>query len=253
MSLVVVTSAVRSPGTTTCALGFALCWPGPVLLADLDRQPGQGVLAGFLQGRDPAGGGLLAVLAAHRERRPLGPAIGAAALDLVPSEPRGFLPGFAHPGMVDLFATAWPALAASLAAREEDVVVDAGRIGTAGLPTALTEVADAIVVVSRTGLVDLVGLRLYLPLVTEAAGAERVSLLLVGPGRPYQATEIGAQFRLALEEPVPWAPAEAAVWSEGEPPGRRFARSGYLRAVRRCSEALAERLHHSRALIGAPR
>lgn len=171
----------------------------------------------------------------------------------MPSEPRGFLPGFAHPGMVDLFATAWPALAASLAAREEDVVVDAGRIGTAGLPTALTEVADAIVVVSRTGLVDLVGLRLYLPLVTEAAGAERVSLLLVGPGRPYQATEIGAQFRLALEEPVPWAPAEAAVWSEGEPPGRRFARSGYLRAVRRCSEALAERLHHSRALIGAPR
>lgn len=255
MSLVALTAAGHAPGVTTTTLGMALTWPRPVLLVDADRLPTQAVLAGFLQGQDPFGSGLWAVLAAHREHRPLGPAVEHASLDLpsVDGLPRRFLPGFAHPGMVDLFGTAWAEFAGALAAREDDVLVDAGTIGAHGLPSALLAEADQVVVLTRSGLVDLAALRLYLPLLTDVVPADRLSLLIVGPGRPYSAAEISAQFKITGCETVDWSPVDAAVWSHGVPPRRGFATGGYVRSLRRASAALLERLDRLAVRIGAPR
>jgi hypothetical protein len=251
MSLVVVTSAGHAPGVTTTSLGLTLTWPGPVLLVDADRTPTQAVLAGYLQGEDPLGSGLWAVLAAYRERRSLASAVQHASLPLEPD--RWFLPGFANPGMVELFTVAWPEFVAALVTCEPDVIVDAGAIGARGLPPALVDEADQVVVVTRSSLVDLAGLRLYLPLLAEVVHADRLSLMVVGPGRPYTPGEIGEQFEVALARPVEWAPSEAAVWSHGAPPRRGFEAGGYVRSVRQAAAGLNERLQSRHARIGAPR
>jgi hypothetical protein len=255
MSVVVLTSAGHSPGVTTTALGLALCWPRPVLLVDADPHPTQSVLAGYLQGEDPFGKGLWAVLSAHRERRGVGTGLEHAAMDLPGPDQvrRRYLPGYANPGMVELFAAAWPEFAAGLGALTEDVIVDAGRVGGHGLPAALTEAADDILIVTGTSLVDLVALRLHLPLLSGSLTGRQPRLLLVGPGRPYSPREITSQFGLAVAGVVPWAPEEARVWSHGAPEGRGFARSGYLRDVRQAATGLAEALERQQARIGAPR
>lgn len=254
MSLIVLTSAGHAPGVTTTALGLTLCWPRPVLLVDADPHPAQAILAGHLRGEDPFGKGLWAVLSAHRERRGVAAAIEHASMPLPSADEvrRRYLPGYSNPGMVELFASAWPEFAAGLAGWPDDVVVDAGRLGNRGLPAALQEAADLVLVVTGSSLVDLVALRLYLPLLTGVA-ARQPSLLVVGPGRPYTAGEISSQFGVVLAEPIPWAPVEARVWSHGDPAGRGFATGGYLRAFRRAATSLVEQLDQQQQRIGAPR
>lgn len=255
MSVVVLAGAGHSPGVTTTALGLALAWPRPVLLVDADPHPSQSVLAGYLQGQDPFGKGLTALLSAHRERRPLGPLLSEAALDLAPGEPTGrrFLPGFVNPGMVELFAAVWAEFAGALGDGEPDVLVDVGRLGGRGLPPALSETADALLLVTRTSLVDLVSLRLHLPVVADAVEPEQLGLVLVGADRPYTAREIEAQFELRVAASIGWAPAEARVWSHGDAPSRRFRLGGYRRGVERAANSLHEHLQARSARIGAPR
>ncbi len=71
MAILMLTSAGGSPGVTTLAIGLALTWPRPVLLADCDPGAHQAVLAGYLHGQSSSGKGLLRVAEAHRDRRPL--------------------------------------------------------------------------------------------------------------------------------------------------------------------------------------
>ena len=132
MSVVVCCSAGAAPGTTTTALGLALAWPQPVLLADCDREPTQAILAGYLGGVCAHGQGLSALAQTHRERDAQFDVL-ARALPLDGTGRRSFLPGFTHPGAVPLFQPVWPDLAHAFAAAEVDVIVDAGRIGPGGL------------------------------------------------------------------------------------------------------------------------
>ena len=71
MAILILTSAGGSPGVTTLAVGLALTWPRPVLLADCDPGAHQAILAGYLTGQSSHGKGLLRVAEAHRDRRPL--------------------------------------------------------------------------------------------------------------------------------------------------------------------------------------
>lgn len=255
MAVVVLTSAGNAPGVTTTALGLALAWPRPALLVDADRTPTQAVLAGYLRGEHPGQRGLGRLLQASRERRPLDQLLDAETLELRPvlptDQPAGFLPGFPHPGMVGLFAPVWPDLVAALAASDRDVLIDAGRVGPEGLPLPLTERADLVLVVSRTSLVALAGLRLYLPGLLEASA--ETALLLVGSGMPYGRAEVQEQFATTVAGEIAHAPALAAVLSDGAPPPRRFAGSGYLRSLRSAAESIAGRLDATRELIGARR
>ena len=152
MAVVVLTSAGHAPGVTTTALGLALAWPRPVLLVDADRTPTQAVLAGYLRGEHPGQRGLGRLLQAVRERRGIAEVLDDETIELPPllasDEPPRLLPGFPHPGVVDLFATAWPDLMAALTARDGDVLIDAGRIGAEGLPAAVTQRADLVLVVT---------------------------------------------------------------------------------------------------------
>lgn len=256
MSVIVLTSAGHAPGVTTTAVGLAVNWPRPVVLVDADPHPSQSVLAGYLQGEDPYGKGLAALLSAHRERRTLAPLLTAeVALDLVPGDPVGrrFLPGFVNVGMADLFAAAWPEFAAALAVSPADVLVDAGRVAPRGLPPALAEAADLVLLVTRTSLVDLVALRLTLPVLAESLPTERLGLALIGPDRPYTVKEIHSQFEVEIVATIGWSPDQARVWSHGETPTRRFRNGGYLRSVRHACNDLVERLAARSELIGAPR
>lgn len=253
MSVVLLTSAGHSPGVTSLAVALSVTWPEPVLLVDANREPDQAVLAGYLQGADPAGRGLGGVLQAHRERRPIGPSLDAMSLPLGEADGHDFVPGFSHPGMVTLFDPVWPGLAAALEACGRAVVVDAGRVTPGGLPAALVNVCSAVCVVTGSRLVDLAALRLYLPHVLAVAGQERVGLVVTGPGRPYGSGEIGHRFAVAVLGKIAWQPAEAAVFAAGEREPRRLTNSTYLDDVRALGVRLAERAADRRSLIGAPK
>lgn len=257
MAIIVLTSAGHAPGVTTTALGLALAWPRPVLLVDADRTPTQAVLAGYLRGAHPGQHGLGGLLQAVRERRAFEEVIDHQTLELPPilasEQPARFLPGFPHPGVVGLFAPAWADLMAALAARNGDVLIDVGRIGPEGLPRPMVQGADLVLVVTRTSLVSLAGLRLYLPALADAAGPDHTAMILVGASMPYGRAEIQQQFGTTIAAEIDYAPVPAAVLSEGAPVPRRYAGSSYFRGLTLAASSISGRLEATRELIGARR
>lgn len=248
MTLLVLTSAAGAPGATTAAVGLARCWPGDTLLVDADRQPTQAVLAGFLNGGPAGGRGLTGLARAHRERRPLAEEVRMHCLPLGtdPEHRRMFLPGFSHPGSPALFGPIWPELVTALAPQRAagvTVIVDAGRIGD-GLPAPLVAEADAVLVVTRTSLRALAGVRLHLPLLQQrlATVTTALGLLLVGEGQPYGGREISRQFGLPVWASLAYQPPAARVWSDGLPPGRGFGHSALVRSVRAAAVAIGHRV-----------
>jgi cellulose biosynthesis protein BcsQ len=240
MTMVLLTSAVGSPGGTTAAVGLARCWPGDTLLVDADRQPSQAVLAGFLNGAPSVGRGLTGLARAHRERRSVEQELPmhCVALGEDDTHRRRFLPGFSHPGSPALFSPIWPELTAALGrvqAGGTTVIVDCGRLGD-GLPSSLLAAADVVLVVTRTSLRALAGVRLYLPQLEQrleglAAGTQ-LGLVIVGEGRPYTAREISNQFGIAVWGTLALQPRAARVWSDGLSPSRRFEHCALARTVR---------------------
>jgi hypothetical protein len=152
MAILLLTSTGGSPGVTTLAVGLALTWPRPILLADCDPGAHQAILAGYLAGRSASGKGLLRVAEAHRDRRPLREVVLDQTVPLSAEEHgrRLFLPGFTKPGSAMHFGAVWEDLAEAfdrLADVDIDVIIDAGRMGPSGLPLALLERSALTVVV----------------------------------------------------------------------------------------------------------
>ena len=259
MSVIVLTGGPGAPGITTTSLGLTLCWPGDVMLSDCDRDPAQAIPAGYLRGLDLGGRGLAVLARLHREARGISPELIKQTIALTREETtnRRFLPGFAQPGAVRLFDHIWPELAeafTALGTQGIDVIVDAGRLGHDGLPTALLEVADAIGFVLQSNLKSLAASRLYLPLLVEQVHElptdRPLGLLLVGPGRPYSAHEITAQFGVDCWSRIPWDPRPAGVLSHGLTPPKRFNNSPLLGSYRVAALRLTQRLEHARTLRG---
>lgn len=249
-------AAPGSPGVTATCVGLSLVWPRDVLLVDADRDPAQAVLAGFLQGSDGRGRGLVELARAHREGRPLEREVLHHTLPLAEDGARRrlFLPGFTRPGTALLFARVWGDLGRALQSLDTagfDVVVDAGRIGAGGLPRELLSVADAVAVVTRSSLRALAATRLYLPDLQQTVGLTRgqLGLLLVGEGQPYSRAEISGQFGLPVWSVLDDDPAGAAVLSEGAPHPRRFGQSAYARSLRQTAQTLSELVARSRQLV----
>src|SRR4029434_11328260 len=67
MAILLLTSTAGSPGVTTLAVGLAITWPRPILLADCDPGAHQAILAGYLAGRSTSGKGLLRLAARSGE------------------------------------------------------------------------------------------------------------------------------------------------------------------------------------------
>ena len=226
MAIITLVSATGSPGVTTCALGLALAWPRDVVLVDGDQCASQAILAGYLHGVTTGGRGMTSLAQAYRDGVDLVTdlpshlvSLGDAAGQDAPR--RWFLPGFARPGSARLFEPVWPELMTALDALDRtgtDVIIDAGRWGSQGVPASVLAHSRCVGLVTRSSLRALAGLRLYTSDVAAAsAGAAGCfsGLIVVGPGTPYSASEIAQQFGLPLWGDVPWQPEDAAGLSDG--------------------------------------
>lgn len=259
MSILLLTSTVGSPGVTTLAVGLALTWPRSVLLVDGDPGAHQAVLAGFLGGRSAQGKGLLRVAEAHRDRRPLREAVIDQTMPLTEgAERRMFLPGFTRPGSAQHFAGVWDELAETFDRFDDleiDVIVDAGRLGPRGLPSALAERAGLTAVVLRSTLRAVMSARVHLPVLSDQAsvisgrGPEQVGVILVGEGQPYGRSEISKALGVRALATVADDPGSAAHLSDGRPRPRRFDSSALVRSLRVTSASLTEELQRSSELV----
>lgn len=252
MTTVLLCSASGSPGVTVTSLGLALTWPRDVVLVDADRTPAQAILAGYLRGESAQGRGMPGLLQAHRERQHLIDALDAQLM-ILPDVPRRrprrgeevdvvkrrFVPGFVRLGTIDLFNPVWRGLGQTFADIHSDVVVDAGRIGTRGLPQELTDAVDRVLVVTRTSLPALAAVRLYLAPLREQVDDARLGLMLVGPGRPYPAGEVAEQFGLPVAAEIPWEPRGADDLHQGNQIGASWWGQRLGAAYSRASGALS--------------
>ncbi len=258
MAILLLTSANGAPGVTSIAVGLALSWPRPVLLADCDPGAHQSVLAGYLTGRSARGKGLLRVAEAHRDRRPLREVVVDQCLPLVDADGdrRLFLPGFTKPTSAAHFAGVWEELAETfdrLSDLDVDVIVDLGRIGSLALPPALLDRSALSLLVLRSDLRSVMSARVHLPALSEVRSAtaspSRTGLVLVGPGRPYAAAEISKALGPSVLAQLPHDPTTAAHFSDGAPQHRKFEASPLLRGIRNAASTLAEALQRSTELV----
>ncbi len=255
MAVITLTSANGAPGVTTTALALAVSWPRPVLLVEADPSGGSALLAGFWRGtRDRAG--VVDLVKAHRAGL-LAQALLRTAMPVEGSQASVIVGARSHEQAAGL-ARLWDPLTAvlrDLAARDQDVIVDAGRLGLEGSPASLIDQADVTLLVARSGLPAIAGARSWSRALTEGAlPGHEVRVLVVGPGRPYKVAEIGRALGAPVAGSIAWDPERAAVFSDGEPrPGphgvRRmfggpnaadtaFASSAYQRSVRSTGEAI---------------
>ena len=224
MAIFTLTCATGAPGVTTTALGLTLAWPRDAVLIDADRTASQAVLTGYLAGLSTGGRGLTSLAQAYRDGVDLASDLPSHMLP-IPAVPesagqRWFVPGFARPGSSRLFEPVWPELINALADLDRqgiDAILDTGRWGAQGLPSAVLAHSRWLGLVTRSTLRSLAALRLYMPDVNAAASAQSgcaAELVVVGPGTPYPAAEIGKHFGWPVSD-VPWQPDDAAQLSDG--------------------------------------
>jgi hypothetical protein len=262
MAILLLTSTGGSPGVTTLAVGLALTWPRPILLADCDPGAHQAILAGYLSGRSISGKGLLRVAEAHRDRRPLREVVLDQTLPLSaePDTRRLFLPGFTRPGSAMHFGAVWEDLAEALdrlADVDIDVIIDGGRTGPAGPPAALLERSALTAVVLNSTLRSVMSTRVHLQTLRDhprLASTDRghLGLIVIGEGQPYRSSEISRALDVPVITSVAHDRQTAAHLSDGRPRHRRFETSPLIRSIRDASSQLSGRLQRSAQLVGDP-
>lgn len=271
MVMITFASASGAPGVTSTALALASSWPRRVLLVEADPSGSSALLAGFWRGsRDHTG--VVDLVKAHRAGV-LAEALLQMAIPLEGTQASVIVGSRSHEQAAGLVRL-WEPLAGvlrDLAARDQDVIIDAGRLGLERAPVPLREHSDLTVLVVRTRLVTLAAARSWaLTLKEESLPGRESRLLLVGPGRPYTAAEVGRALGLAVVGSIAWDPLRAAVFSEGDPlpPPRglrkllggdaaaAFAASKYQRSVNAAGEAMRDlvaRFEKERGQWVAPR
>jgi hypothetical protein len=259
MAVLILVSSSGSPGVTTLAVGLALTWPRPVILADCDPGAHQSVLAGFLSGRSAHGKGLVRIAEAHRDRRPLREVVLDQCEPLVddPTYRRLFLPGFTKPGSARHFGGVWVDLAEAFERLSDagyDVIVDAGRLVEPGLPAPLVEHAAQTCLVLRSNLRSVMSARVHLSTLRDHAGlgdasSAALGLVLVGESDPYSRAEISKALAVPVLGVLANDQPAAAYLSDGIPRPRKFDRSGLGSSLHDLSGLLASRLQRSAELV----
>jgi hypothetical protein len=260
MAMLLLTSASGSPGVTTLAVGLALTWPRPILLADCDPGAHQAILAGYLGGRSAGGKGLLRVAEAHRDRRPLREAILDQTLPLSAEgeSRRLFLPGFTRPGSATHFSGVWEDLAEAfdrLGEVDIDVIIDCGRLAAQGLPAALLERSALTLVVVSSSLRSIMSARVHLPTLRDhprltSPDRGHLGLVVMGEGEPYGRAEIAKALEVPVVTSIAYDPKAAAHLSDGRPRHRRFDSSPLIRSIRDATSQLSNALQRSADLVG---
>ncbi|HSN11858.1 MAG TPA: hypothetical protein VLS51_07110 [Propionibacteriaceae bacterium] len=249
MALVALASASGSPGVTTTALGIALVWHRPVVLVDADPVGGSSLLAGYFQGAVTDDDAMVTLVLAQRDRR-LSEVLPHTLIP-VPDTHVSILPGPKSHAQAGSLTELWGPLASELAVLEQtgqDVLVDAGRLGMVNAPDPLLRAADVGLLVTRTTLPALAAARQWAEAwsagTEDGTGPASVAALVVGPGRPYETSEVARVLGIPVLESVAWEPRSAAVFSEGQkPPGGSWGqRDSLVRSYRAVAAALQQRV-----------
>ena len=123
----------------------------------------------------------------------------------------------------------WTRLAAALTGRDEqatDVLADCGRLRSERFPIPVLQRAAAVVLVTGSTLravhaakLSIADLRTLVPEAPGGGGA--LCALVVGPGEPYPAGEVGDALGMPVVGVLPRDRKAASVLSDGAPAGRR--------------------------------
>lgn len=257
MALIGLLSAKGAPGVSTTALGLALHWPNPVLLAEVDMA-GSAVIPGYLQGQVPHTGGLVN-LALARNQGSHAFAAGEHTIEL--AKDVDLLAGLSHPKQARAMGTLWPDLIpafTSLEAAGVDVVLDFGRWHIPSDPRqGLLAAADMRILLTRSRLPEVVIARKA----AEHMGAQEADsdfttnyLMTISDPRGYPSREVAKVCHLPLLGELPWDPEEAAVLSDGVRAGRKFDRSRLVRDLQVAASTAKNRITKRQAsLIGEGR
>lgn len=279
MALYALTSLVGSPGVSTLAAAWARHSPRPTLIVEADVTGGSTLLTGIFKGEVEHTMGLTALASIAHEAYI--DAIWEQTILLPEEQDRWLLPGIGRGTHASAVRTVWSPLAAALSqiSREGgvDVIVDAGRLGTAHGPWPLIDEADAVLLVVDASLRALTSLSVALPPLradldlsgshrrlgvvarTNGSATTRAWDFMTGhtdsdPGvRPYRAAEISASTDpTPVVATVPYQPREAAIYLDGprtsSPPPRR-AGGAFASAVRNLITAVERHDQAYRALL----
>lgn len=256
MALIVLASAHGSPGVLTTTLGLGLAWPRACMLVDADTTAAAGWFAGYFRGAMPQVPGLVG-LATHPTPEQIDRDLLGASLAIEGTEAR-VLPGIHHRHQVRAVAPLWAPLARSLRKLDDtgqDVLVDAGRLGSIEDPRPLIEAADLVLLVVRAHLPALVGAREWAAELGSLARPDpahpRVGLMVIGPGKPYRTSVVESTLKLPTIATLPLDAGAATVLFEGSAPGQDWDRSGLVRGLLSAAPALRKAATHNRAAMEA--
>lgn len=220
MSVVVLTSASGSPGVTTTTLGLACTWNREVIAVEADPTGGSTMMAGFFGGFVCPTQSIVDLGLAHRS----GTMAQQFPQSLVPLEGTGVsvLPGPRSHAQAHHAHQLWePLHQLWCATTDTDVLVDAGRLGMEHSPTNLLELADLVLLVTRSDLVSLAAAKQWADRAQETHLAHPESavwkVILVHPGHPYSAHEVSDVLGLEVVSCLPHDPGGARHYSHGAP------------------------------------
>lgn len=248
MALITLVSATGAPGVSTTAIGLAMAWPRPVLLVEA-AATGSALLPGFFRGETLPTRTVLEAASAQR----YGQLLNDLPNHTVQLDTAGrvqCLLGYTDPWTQGRnLAGFWGPLAEAaqdLEGAGMDVIVDAGRAGSANEPTPLMTHAEALIIAIRPSRASVIGAQ---PLTTrflaerESAGnADIIGLAVVGPKRPYSTSNIEGALNLPCWLEIAWDPDQASVYSDGIAPTKRFEGSAFARSMVTGAEQITRRV-----------
>jgi hypothetical protein len=214
--LYALVSAGGSPGVTTAALALALTWSSAVIVAECDPSGGD-TLAGLLAGRAPERWGLMEhAIEAGRSVEMAAAGLTPHLVSLDDDRTRLLLPGLTNPRQAAGLASAWPAVAGTLAAQPSDVIADCGRFdGGPEQPLAVVSAARTVAIVLRPTLRQVWLAHPRVELIRNLlGGSSRLALLVTGPGT-YSPREVARVLGVPLAAVLPADLPAASLLSDG--------------------------------------
>jgi hypothetical protein len=254
--LYALVSAGGSPGVTTAAMALALAWPSSAIVAECDPSGGD-ILAGLLTGHVPASLGLMEhAIEAGRDGYAAARALGDQLIPLDADGTRKLLPGLTDPRQAAGLGSAWPAVAATLAAQHADVIADCGRLDAGpGQPNAILTTARTVALVMRPTIRQVWSALSRVEILTQLGVSSRLALLLTGPGT-HSAREVAQALGIPVAAALPDDARSAAMLSDGVGGERSLSSGSLLRSARAAGQALRDHVADTTwqsAREGAPR